>query len=257
MLGNITRVAARSKYDVLVSFQQLSDDWLNEYQVSNRADGLILLGYGDYGRISDRLTRLHDQGALFTIWGATLPELEGHAVGCENIRGGSMAAQHLVNLGRRKIAFLGGASDSCPEFKQRYHGICVSLEQNGLTPDSNLQFKAVNQETSGIEATERLLQSGREFDAIIAASDLIAIGAIKCLRKKGIRIPTDVSIIGFDDIPAASYFSPSLTTLKQDTRQAAEALVGNLLKMIEGEKVPSSLLPVSLVVRGSCGGRDA
>lgn len=255
MLGNITRVAARNKYDVLVSFQQLSDDWLYEYQVSNRADGIILLGYGDYGNISDRLTKLHDEGALFTIWGATLPELEGHAIGCENAKGGAMAVQHLLNLGRRKIAFLGGATDDCPEFKQRYLGVCESLKAEGLKADPKLQFKADNQETSGIEATERLLQSVREFDAIIAASDLIAIGAIKCLRKKGIRIPTDVSVIGFDDIPAASYFSPSLTTVKQDTRMAAEVLVSNLLQMIEGKEVKSQLLPMSLVVRGSCGGR--
>ena len=84
---------------------------------------------------------------------------------------------------------------------------------------------------------EKLLQSGREFDSVSAASDLIAIGAMKSLRKKGIRVPTDVSVIGFDDIPAASYFSPALTTIKQDTRKAAEVLVNNLLQMIEGKEV--------------------
>jgi alanine racemase len=256
MLGNITRFAAIRQYDVLVSFQQLSDDWLQEYVVSNRADGIILLGYGDYGSIADKLKKLRDQGANFTIWGATLPELEGHAVGCENARGGAMAVQHLLDLGRRKIAFLGAATDDCPEFKQRYLGCCKSLLANGIKPDPELQFNADNQETSGIEAMENLLQSGREFDSIVAASDLIAIGAMKCLRKKGIRMPADVSVIGFDDIPAASYFSPALTTVKQDTRKAAEVLVSNLLQMIEGEEVKSQLLPMSLVVRGSCGGRN-
>jgi len=68
-------------------------------------------------------------------------------------------------------------------------------------------------------------------------------------------MPADVSVIGFDDIPAASYFSPALTTVKQDTRKAAEVLVNNLLQMIEGKEVKSQLLPMSLVVRGSCGGR--
>ncbi len=198
MMGNITHVAARKKYDVLLSFQQLSDDWLNEYQVSNRADGLILLGYGDYGSISNRLKKLHDQGALFTIWGATVPELEGHAVGCENAHGGSMAAQHLLDLGRRKIAYLGGATDDCPEFKQRYLGCCRTLSSAGIQVDPMLQIEADNQETSGIRAMETLLASGREFDAIIAASDLIAIGAMKCLRKNGIRIPDDISVVGFD-----------------------------------------------------------
>lgn len=256
MLGNITRSAAQKKYDVLVSFQQFSDDWLNEYQVSNRADGIILLGYGDFGRISDRLSALHEQGARFTIWGVTLPELEGHAVGCENVQGGAMAAQHLLELGRRKIAFLGGVTDDCPEFKQRYQGICASLKVSGLEIDPGLQFDADNQETSGIEAMDKLLESGLEFDSIIAASDLIAIGAMKHLRKNGIRVPSDVSVMGFDDIPAASYFSPALTTVKQDTKLAAEVLVNNLVQMIEGKEVKSELLPMSLVVRGSCGGRN-
>ena len=257
MLGNITRFAAARQYDVLVSFQQLSDNWLQEYVVSNRADGIILLGYGDYGSIADKLKKLRDQDANFTIWGATLPELKRHAVGCENARGGAMAVQHLLDLGRRKIAFLGAATDDCPEFKQRYLGCCKSLLANGIKPHPEMQFNADNQETSGIKAMERLLQSGRDFDSIVAASDLIAIGAMKCLHKTGIRMPADVSVIGFDDIPAASYFSPALTTVKQDTRKAAEVLVSNLLQMIEGKEVKPQLLPMSLVVRGSCGGRKS
>jgi DNA-binding LacI/PurR family transcriptional regulator len=257
MLGNITREAARHRYDVLVSFQQLSDDWQNEYQVSNRADGIILLGYGNYGSSSERLMKLHDAGAFFTIWGATLPELEGHAVGCENASGGTMAVQQLLKLGRRRIAFLGNVTDDSPEFKQRYLGVCKELEAEGIEADPRLHYDADNQETSGFEATSRLLQSSQNFDAIIAASDLIAIGAMKCLRKNDFLVPADVSVIGFDDIPAASYFSPSLTTIKQDTKQAAAILVGNLLKMIEGKDVQSQLLPMSLVVRGSCGGRDS
>jgi DNA-binding LacI/PurR family transcriptional regulator len=256
MLGNITRAAARNEYDVLVSFQQLSEDWLNEYQVSNRADGIILLGYGDYGSIAERLARLREQGAHFMIWGATMPELEGHAIGSENEDGGAMAAQHLIDQGRRQLVFLGGATDDCPEFKQRFLGACRAMREAGLETGPGIQFPAVNQETSGMEALDRLLQSGRPFDGIVAASDLIAMGAMKRLRKKGVRIPQDVSIVGFDDIPAASYFSPSLTTVRQDTRLAAETLVGNLLKMIEGETVESSLLPMTLVVRGSCGGRS-
>jgi DNA-binding LacI/PurR family transcriptional regulator len=80
---------------------------------------------------------------------------------------------------------------------------------------------------------------------------------MKSLRKAGIEIPGDVSVVGFDDIPAASYSTPSLTTVRQDTRAAADALVKNLLAMIEGEEVESCLLPMKLAIRGSCGGRQA
>ena len=102
-----------------------------------------------------------------------------------------------------------------------------------------------------------LLHSGEAFDAVFAASDLIAFGAMKCIQKAGLRIPEDVSVVGVDDIPSASYFSPSLATVRQDTRRAAEVLVKNLLGMINGEPVKSHLLPMSLAVRGSCGGRKS
>ena len=257
LLGHITRFATSREYDVLVSFQQLSDDWLNEYVVSNRADGIILLGYGDYGRIADKLQRLHEEGLHFTIWGATVPELEGHAVGCENIEGGEMATRHLLSLGRRRIAYVGSASDDAPEFKLRYEGHCKALAEAGIEADPALLASTENLEVSAFEATQSLLDSGAEFDAVFAASDLIAFGVMKCLQKNGIDIPGQVSVVGFDDIPAATYFSPALTTVRQDTRLAAEALFGNLLQLIKGEKVSSPRIPISMVVRGSCGGRDA
>lgn len=255
MLGHIARSAAARQYDVLVSFQQLSDNWLSEYQATNRADGIILLGYGDYGLIADKLQKMRREGANFTIWGATMPELEGNAIGCENREGGAAATRHLLELGRRNIAFFGGATDDCPEFKQRYLGYSDALATHGIPVDPGLQVLAINQEASGFQAAEQLFAANRECDAIFAASDLIAFGAMKYLRRKGIKIPDDISIVGFDDTPAASYSSPTLTTVRQDTREAAEALVVNLLSMIEGQEVESRLLPMSLVVRGSCGGR--
>lgn len=255
LLGNITRAAAAIRYDVLVSFQQLSDDWLNEYQRSNRADGMILLGYGDYGLISSRLKSLHEAGGNFTIFGATAPELVGHSVGCDNRKGGELATRHLLSLGRKRIAFFGEASDDCPEFKLRYQGYCQALEDHGLPVLEELHVETKNQETSALDDMARFLESGVDFDAVFAATDLIAFGVMKCLRKAGVRVPDEVSVVGFDNLPAASYFSPSLTTVKQDTRLAAETLVGNLIHMIHGQPVDTELLPVSLAVRGSCGGR--
>lgn len=257
MLGHITRFATRKEYDVLVSFQQLSDDWLNEYVVSNRADGIILLGYGDYGRIADKLQRLREEGLHFTIWGATVPELEGHAVGCENVRGGMMATQHLLNLGRRRVVYIGSNSHAHPEFKARYEGYIRAHEEAELSTSPELRVDTDIHENAAFEVTQKLIDDGMEFDAVFCASDLIAFGVIKCLRKNGIRIPDQVSVVGFDDIPAATYFSPSLTTVRQDTRLAAEALLGNLLKMISGEEVTSQQIPISMVVRGSCGGRTS
>ena len=255
MLGNITRAAARRNYDVLVSFQQLSDDWHIKYQVSNRADGIILLGYGDYSGFADKVDKLNKAGTRFVVWGATGAGLSGRTIGCDNVSGAFDATSHLINLGRKKIAFFGGISENSPEFQQRYIGYCNALKSAGLRIDPGLQFDCVNQETVASSATVSLLESGKDFDAIFAASDLIAMRTIKRLREASIAIPADVSVVGFDNIPAASYFNPSLTTVHQDTIAAGEQLVSKLVGMIKGEQRESQLLQPSLVIRGSCGGK--
>ena len=255
MLGNITRAAARRNYDVLVSFQQLSDDWHIKYQVSNRADGIILLGYGDYSGFADKVDMLIKADAHFVVWGATGPGLGERTIGCDNASGAFDATSHLIGLGRKNIAFFGGTTKNSPEFRHRYEGYCAALKSAGLKADPGLQFDTDSQETSGASATVALLESGKPFDAIFAASDLIAIGAIKRLRKAGLKIPADVSVVGFDDIPAASYFNPSLTTVHQDTIAAGEQLVSQLIGMIKCEQRESQLLHPKLIIRGSCGGK--
>jgi DNA-binding LacI/PurR family transcriptional regulator len=255
MLGNITRAAASLDYDVLVSFQQLSNHWHARYEASHRADGIILLGYGDYVSYAEKLQALADANANFIIWGPMVDGLPGHSLGCDNVGGALRATDHLVGLGRTRIAFLGGASEHCPEFEQRHRGYRQALTAAGLPADPGLRVDADNQENSGHAAAAALLAAGKEFDGIFAASDLIAIGAMRSLEEAGRHVPRDVSVVGFDDIPAASYVNPGLTTVHQDTVKAGELLVGNLVKLIEGTAVESSLLPPKLIVRQSCGAR--
>ena len=257
MLGNITRAASRRNYDVLVSFQHLSNDWHIKYQLSNRADGIILLGYGDYSGFADKVDKLIKADACFAVWGATGPELKDRTIGCDNVGGAFDATTHLLGLGRKNIVFFGGTSDNCPELKQRYEGYCKAIKSAGLVVDPGLQFDTDFQETSGFLATDELLNSGKGFDAIFAASDLLAIGAIKRLRAAGVKVPVDVSVVGFDDIPAASYFNPSLTTVQQDTVEASKHLVSQVIQMIKGEKPEPQLLHPKLIVRASCGGHKA
>jgi DNA-binding LacI/PurR family transcriptional regulator len=253
MLGSITRAAAARDYDVLVSFQQLSNHWHARYEASHRADGIILLGYGDYVSYSEKLQALADANAHFIIWGPRVDELPGHSLGCDNIAGALQATRHLVALGRKRIAFLGGASEHCPEFEHRHRGYRQALADAGLAADPDLRIDADNQEQSGFSAAGRLLEAGKPFDGVFAASDLIAIGALRRLQSAGRSVPADVSVVGFDDIPAASYVNPGLSTVHQDTVLAGELLVANLLRLIAGEPVESSLLPPKLVVRESCG----
>jgi DNA-binding LacI/PurR family transcriptional regulator len=253
MLSNITRAAAQHDYDVLVSFQDLKDDWHTRYELSNRADGIILLGYGDYVSYREKLEHLDNSGAHFIIWGPAHPDQPGHSLGSHNIHGAEIATRHLIKLRRRNIAFLGSADQHCPEFQQRYVGYSNALREADLPVSPELQIDADNQESSGQSAAVVLMESGREFDALFAASDLIAIGAISALKESGLNVPEDVAVVGFDDIPAASYVSPPLTTVRQDTVAAGKTMVELLIRLIEGDEVESELLVPELKVRASCG----
>lgn len=253
MLGSITRACAQRGYDLLVSFQQQSGNWHVDYEDSRKADGIILLGYGDFIQYRLRLEQLVRQGTHFVRWGAVLEGQPGLSVGCDNFNGGREATQHLLGLGRRRIAFLGSASGHYPEFLERYRGYSEALRNASATVSTALQVDAITMEQSGYEAACELLARGDTFDAIVAASDLIAVGALRALQERRIDVPGAVSVVGFDDIPAASIATPPLTTVMQDTRLAGEALVDSLLRSVHGEPVENKVLPTRLVVRRSCG----
>jgi DNA-binding LacI/PurR family transcriptional regulator len=253
MLGSIIRTCAEHDHDLLISFQQLSSDWHTDYEDSRKADGIILLGYGDYELYRTRLQALEEAGTHFVRWGSVQSEAAGLTVGCDNHGGGAEATRHLLRLGRRNIAFLGAASSHCPEFLDRYRGHQEALKHGGVIPRPGLQFDAITTEESGAAAAEALIASGEKFDAILAASDLIAIGAMRALNAAGLNVPEDVALVGFDDIPAASLARPPLTTVMQDPRLAGAKLVETLIGRIREQPVGSALLPTRLVVRRSCG----
>jgi DNA-binding LacI/PurR family transcriptional regulator len=254
MLGSITRACARAGYDLLISFQQLSEDWHADYQDSHKADGLILLGYGDYRVAQGKLERLVEQGTHFVRWGAVVEGQPGLSIGCDNVQGGRIAAEHLLAQGRRRIAFIGSVDPSRPEFRDRYRGLCQALERAGLAVEAALQVDADDSsEPIGQQAMEALLGRGLAFDAVFAASDLLAIGAMRALSDRGIGVPDKVAVVGFDDIPIARFASPPLSTVAQDAKRAGEMLVEVLLKQLRREEVTSVMLPARLVVRRSCG----
>ncbi|MCW2004387.1 DNA-binding LacI/PurR family transcriptional regulator [Xanthomonas arboricola] len=251
MLGSITRACALQGYDLLVSFQQLSKDWQADYEDSNKADGIILLGYGDYQESRQRLQLLVEQGTHFVRWGAALPGQPGISIGSDNYQGGLDITEHLLAQGCRRIAFLGHASNHYPEFEERYRGHVAALALQGVEADAALQFDAITTELSGYTACLALLDSGQAFDAACAASDLIAIGAMRALRERGLRVPQDVAVSGFDDIALAASVAPALSTVQQDTKQAGALLVESLVALIRGDAAQSRTIPVRLAVRES------
>ena len=251
MLGSITRACADRGLDLLISFQKMEDDWHVRYQDSHRADGLILLGYGDYTLYRKRLDQLERQGTHFARWGSVSSDASGVTVGTDNHAAGRLAGEHLIAAGRRRIAFLGHADEHYPEFRGRYLGLCEAMEKAGIAPDSALQADAITTEKAGHDAARSLISSGADFDAIFAASDLIAIGAMRALAEAGRSVPGEIAVVGFDDIPAASLTTPPLSTVMQDIGGAGRALVETLLAQIEGRDLPPRKLPGRLILRGS------
>src|SRR3982751_3247336 len=250
LVGPMVRRCAEHGYDLLISFQQLSSDWHVDYEDSRKADGIILLGYGDYLEYRPKLGQLVARGAHFVRWGTGGDGQLGMTVSSDNERGGFEAATHLLQRGRRRIAFIGTAGPGFPEVQDRRRGYARALHAAGIEPDERLQVDAAPDEADGRAAAEQLLARGAEFDAIFAASDVAAIGAMHALQEAGRSVP-EVAVVGFDDIPAACLASPPLTTVTQDARAAAEALVDGLIEAIETGKTADRVLPVRLAVRES------
>jgi DNA-binding LacI/PurR family transcriptional regulator len=251
MLESITRACSERGYDLLVSFQKMTDNWHIRYLDSNRADGLILLGYGDYLEYQSHLQSLVQQNTPFVRWGSVSDGGVGTVLGSDNIQGGKMAATELIKTGCKHIAFIGNASSNYPEFNDRYRGFMLAHQDAGIPLGYTRQINALSNEQEGYNATHILLSNTAPLDGIVAASDLIAIGAMRALRERGMTVPEQVGVVGFDDIPAASLTSPSLTTVSQDLTAAGAALVDTLLATIEDELVLSKAYPTHLVIRQS------
>jgi len=184
-------------------------------------------------------------------WGPVVSDEPGVSIGSDNAQGGYDVTRHLIEQGRRHIAFLGNATSHYPEFFDRYRGHERAMMESRVATSSALQVDAINLEESGSQAVLELRARGVEFDAIVAASDLIAIGALRTLQEAGIDVPRQISVVGFDDIPAASLTNPPLTTVMQDTRRAGELLVETLLRQVAGETSSNNVIPTKLVVRKS------
>ncbi|AGH50641.1 LacI family transcriptional regulator [Sphingomonas sp. MM-1] len=212
---------------------------------TSRASGVIFLGQA---MLHDALNRLVDTNARFVVWGAQMLGQRYCSIGSDNLLGGRRATGHLARLGRKRIMFLGGAD---PEAVQRRRGYMEGLKEAGLEADPKLDVPVDFELESAEAAVSRLLRRNVAFDGIVASSDLIALGAIRALRRAGLAVPRDVSVVGYDDMLLSRLSTPALTTIRQDTYDAGRQLVSRIL-----DPVPDNLpgrLQTDLIVRESCG----
>jgi DNA-binding LacI/PurR family transcriptional regulator len=216
---------------------------------TNRTAGAVFLGQSS---LHASFNRLAEQERRFVVWGAQMPGQLYCSVGSDNPAGAKRATLHLARLGRKRIAFLGATE--APEALQRYQGYLDGLASAGLPVDRRLIVPSQFVLEAAESCTDALLSRRLGFDGVVAASDIIALGAIRALSRAGLRVPDDVSVVGYDDIQVARLSRPELTTIRQDTRYAGRLLVAKLLDSDGTSSLRSERIPTELVVRASCGG---
>lgn len=249
LFAGIGEAARERGCDVLLSHvAPATFDELSAAMATSRADGVIFLGQSS---LHAAFNRLAEQEARFVVWGAQLPDQGYCSVGSDNLLGGRRATLHLARLGRRRIVFLGDSE--APEIGQRLRGYQEALAASQLPAAPELIVPAHLDIDSAEAAVDGLLARGPIFDGIVAASDMVALGAIRALRRAGRSVPGDVSVVGYDDVPLARLADPALTTISQDTARAGRLLVSKLLGAGE-EELRSERVATDLIVRGSCGG---
>jgi DNA-binding LacI/PurR family transcriptional regulator/signal transduction histidine kinase len=223
---------------------------------SKGIDGLVILagtlgnhlGLDELARYCERYRPMPMSSIAAELEGMTAILVEG----MHSLRDGIL---HLAeDHQHRRIAFIGGPEGNF-EARARLREYREALTAHGLEPLDSSVVTGDYQYESGVEAVRVLFdERGLAFDAIVAANDQMALGAIDALRVRDVRVPQDIAIIGFDDIPEARNFAPPLTTIRQPLRQQGRLAVEVLLQRLRGERVDDVLmLPTELVIRRSCG----
>lgn len=240
LLGGITQELTSRGYSVLLSAMQSTGTGF-----AAAADGVILLGQGAHG---SAVKAVAAYGLPLVVWGAEHGRGEGVVVGSDNQHGGACAAERLVALGRRELLFLGDVRHA--EIHERLLGFQrrakrAALKVHTLTPAA-FTFGA------GFTAVQAHLARGQTApDGLFAASDLLAMGAVRAFTDAGMRVPEDVSVIGCDDSPAGQTFAPPLTSVRQDWRHGGVLLARKALDLVAGLPAHSEIMPTELIVRGT------
>ncbi len=249
LLAGIAEAARERNADLVISHLSPRSAEDIEYAMStSRATGMIFIGQSS---LHHAFNRFAERDNRFVVWGAEFPDAAYCTIGSDNVAGGRRATSHLARLGRERILFLGDTE--APEAEQRHRGYRLALEAADLAVDDQLTIPAHFDVHAAEAATRSAIDRGLDFDGVFAASDLIAIGAIRALIRSGREVPGDVSVVGYDNIPASRLVTPRLTTIDQDANLAGRMLVSKLIDTTGGRGA-SERLETSLLIRDSCGG---
>jgi LacI family transcriptional regulator len=223
--------------------------------LAKQVDGLIIMSLTD--RV-DLLQRVLDAAVPLVVVDRKLTDLAVSQVFIANEQGGYLAGRYLLELGHRRVGCIGGPSDGNPSW-DRVLGFARALAEAGAPLPGGAIVPGDFRYSGGEAGMRTLLERDPKLTAVFASNDLMAIGAVCALRRAGLRVPEDVSVIGFDNILQASTMNPPLTTIEQPINELGQATARLLLDQIlkRTTDVVRMTIPTSLVVRDSCRAIDA
>lgn len=231
----------------------VSGHWMEETELrcievlmARRVDGIIVLT----GRLTDEELKKISRQVPAVVTGRTLQEANLYSLDFDNFDGGKMATDHLIGLGHRQIAFIAGGAEH-PDARERFRGYSAALQAAGIPFQPELVVQGEYNEESGQQAVNTLLARKVPFTAIFSTNDQMAIGAAHGLQLHGLNVPTDVSLVGFDDLPSSRFAIPALTTIHQPAYEMGELAAQAMLALLQGETPNQVLSAPRLITRAS------
>ncbi|GAB3264693.1 LacI family DNA-binding transcriptional regulator [Chitinimonas naiadis] len=217
-----------------------------ELLIARRVDGIVILS----GSLSDKRINEFAMRLPIVATGRRIDAGNARGIALNQLDGARMATEYLLEQGHRQIAFIAGPPDH-DDARARLAGYRAALDVAGIHFDPNLVAQGNFLESGGLLALNDLLETRQRFTAIFCANDQTAYGARLALYRRGIRVPDDISIVGFDDLPYSNYTTPPLTTVKQPIYEVGKRAVQAVLQMVNDE--PALIMPptLELVVRES------
>ena len=244
-----------SKYPLIVDYlDEAENEVLRALQlcVEKKPLGILFLGGNRRNFLAD-FDKIPMPCVLVTNDASGLEFNNLSSVSLDNREAAVMAIDHLASLGHKKIALIGGSRTISDTTKLRYEGCLDAFRHHGISFDEELDYETVRFSfAGGYKAAKNLLEKSRNFTALFAMSDVMAIGAIRGLRDAGLQVPEDVSVVGFDGLTVGDYITPRLTTVVQPIQELAAKSIHLLLDQIENRVTPRyETVPVTLAQKES------
>lgn len=246
LLAGVSEALGDRNQDLLLCAPDHNDaDAFQKMLWSRGADGFIVLGQGHR---EEMLNEFAATGAPLVVWGAGAESAHYCVVGSDNFLGGQLAARYLLRKGRRHLVYVGDTSFR--ELGLRFAGLQHAAREwpHDIKTDC-IELHSFSYDSAYQAANRYLNVSDSRPDGIFAFNDTAAIAFISAFRDAGIRVPEDVSVVGYNDVDAAAYFTPKLTTIRQDIHQAGRVLVAKLMRILDGETPASAVIKTELIAR--------